>query len=80
MVLKVDSRRAKYLRALPLHHSQDEAIHDDFSIFSYQLRLTPDFVQEILSYGPELTVLEPPELKAMIVKSLTESLNNYNNL
>ncbi|MCM1110099.1 MAG: WYL domain-containing protein [Clostridium sp.] len=75
--LRVDSRRAKYFRALPLHCTQDEAIHDSFSIFTYRLRLTPDFVQEILSYGPDITVLGPPELKAMVVKSLKESLANY---
>lgn len=80
VVLKVTSRRAKYLRALPLHHSQEEAIHDEFSIFNYRLRLTPDLVQEILSYGSEITVVAPAELRAMIVESLRCSLDNYNNI
>lgn len=80
IVLKVNSRRAKYLRALPLHHSQDEAIHDDFSIFTYHLRVTPDLVQEILSYGPEIVVLEPAPLRAMIKESLKHSLDNYEQL
>lgn len=79
VVVKVTSRRAKYFRALPLHHSQDEAIHDEFSIFTFKLRITPDFVQELLSYGPELTVLEPPTLRAMMVDSLKRSLDNYKN-
>lgn len=77
VVLKVNSRRAKYFRALPLHHSQEEAIHDDFSIFSYTLKVTPDLVQELLSYGPEITVIEPRPLKAMITNSLNETLKNY---
>lgn len=77
VVIKVSSRRAKYIRALPFHHSQTEAIHDEFSIFTYRLRLTPDFVQELLSYGPEITVLEPPALRAMMIDSLNRTLDNY---
>lgn len=75
--IKTDSRQAKYIRALPLHSSQHEMIHDSYSIFDYRLRITPDFVQELLSYGPNITVLDPPELRAMIVTSLEESLANY---
>ena len=77
VVLRVTSRRAKYLRALPLHHSQEESVHDAFSIFTYRLRVTPDLVQELLSYGPDITVLEPPALRAMVIGSLTDSLRNY---
>ena len=75
--IKTDSRQAKYLRALPLHASQHELMHDTYSIFDYRLRITPDFVQELLSYGPSITVINPPELKAMIVTSLEETLANY---
>lgn len=75
--IKTDSRQAKYLRALPLHSSQQEMIHDSYSIFNYRLRITHDFVQELLSLGPAITVLNPPELKAMIITSLEESLANY---
>ena len=75
--IKTDSRQAKYFRALPLHKSQQEMIHDTYSIFNYRLRITPDFVQELLSHGPSITVLNPPELKAMVVTSLEESLANY---
>ncbi len=75
--IKTDSRQAKYLRALPLHPSQQEMIHDTYSIFNYRLRITPDFVQELLSHGPNIVVLDPPELKAMVVTSLEESLANY---
>ncbi|MDE6267595.1 MAG: WYL domain-containing protein [Muribaculaceae bacterium] len=77
VTLKVESRQAKYLRALPLHPSQEEFMHDSFSLFHYRLRLTPDFVQELLSKGPQVTVVEPPELKAMVVSQLKEALANY---
>lgn len=77
--LKVTARQAKYFRALPLHHSQEEMIHDSYSIFNYRLRLTPDFVQELLSYGPNVEVLAPAELRAMILSNLKQTLENYTN-
>lgn len=65
------------MRALPLHHSQREEIHDSFSDFHYRLRLTPDFVQEILSLGPDVKVISPPELKAMVTEALRSALDQY---
>ena len=77
VVLRTDLRQAKYFRALPLHPSQSEMVSDTYSIFSFTLRLTPDLVAELLSYGPNVTVLSPPELRAMMTQSLRESLSNY---
>lgn len=75
--IRVDSQQAKYLRELPLHHSQLEMVHDRYSIFTYRLRLTADFVSELLSYGPRITVIAPAELRAMVVTSLKDALKNY---
>lgn len=77
VVLRVDTRRAKYLRALPLHHSQREEANDGYSLFFYRLRLTADFVAEILSMGAQVTVESPRELRAMVVTHLRETLANY---
>lgn len=77
VAIRVDQLRAKYLRALPLHHSQTEVLHDQYSIFYYRMRITPDLVEEILSHGRAITVLEPPELRRMIIDSLTASLASY---
>ncbi len=77
VIIRATPRQAKYFRALPLHHTQSEMIHDRYSIFTYHLRLTPDFVQELLSHGPELTVLAPAELRAMMIDNLKQSLENY---
>lgn len=77
VVLKADTRRSKYLRTLPLHHTQREELHDNYSLFYYRLRLTPDLLAELLSMGPSITVVSPPELKAMIVDELKRSLDNY---
>lgn len=77
VVLRTDPRQAKYFRTLPLHHSQQEMVHDQYSDFSYRLKLTPDFVQELLGYGQRVLVVEPPELRAMIISSLRNTLNAY---
>ncbi|MCH5326423.1 MAG: WYL domain-containing protein [Duncaniella sp.] len=77
VVLRTDPRQAKYLRALPLHHSQREVVNDSYSLFYLRLRLTEDFIQELLSLGPRVTVVSPPELKAMMVTSLKETLRLY---
>lgn len=77
IVLRTDPLQAKYLRALPLHHSQTEALHDGFSLFYYNMRLTDDLVEHLLSYGPRVTVLQPPELRAMMVDRLRQTLQTY---
>lgn len=77
VVIRANSRRAKYLRALPLHHSQREEIHDSFSDFHYRLRLTPDLVQELLSLWSEVKVMAPPELRAMVTNALRLALEQY---
>lgn len=76
--LKVDSRQAKYFRALPLHPSQEELIHDTFSIFTYRMKISPDFVQELLSHGSKVTVLQPRELRLMVTGELQAALDRYN--
>lgn len=77
VVLKVSPREAKYLRALPLHGTQEEIIHDAYSLFIYRMRLTPDLVSEILSRGPRVQVMEPPELRLQVEKELQEALKAY---
>lgn len=77
VILRADDRQAKYLRALPLHPTQTEVVNNGYSLFRYELRLTPDFVSEILSYGPRLTVVAPEELRLMVRTQLMEALRNY---
>lgn len=63
--LKVDEFQAKYLRTLPLHHSQKEIERtDEYTIFSYFIRITFDFIQELLSLGATTEVLSPKELRS----------------
>ena len=77
IVLRVEPTQAKYFRALPLHSSQQEVVHDDYSIFSYKMRITYDLKEEIMSHGATIEVLEPNELKTLIRTELEAALKNY---
>lgn len=68
--IKTTPTQAKYLRALPLHPSQSEHTHHDYSIFTYRLKLNYELVHELLSLGAEVEIIDPPELKAMLVDEL----------
>lgn len=75
--LRTTPQQAKYFRALPFHHSQQEEIHDNYSIFTYRLKINYELVHELLSFGTAVTVLAPRELRIMITDELRSSLANY---
>ncbi|MGM9842275.1 MAG: WYL domain-containing protein [Candidatus Limisoma sp.] len=77
VLLKVEATQAKYLRALPLHSSQQEQICDGYSIFTYKVHLTYDFQQQIMSMGDKVEVVGPPQLRTMVRTSLENSLAKY---
>lgn len=63
VALKVDSWQSKYLRTLPLHHTQVEVErNEEYSIFEYRLCPSFDFRQKILSMGGAIEVLAPQKL------------------
>ena len=69
VALKVDSWQSKYLRTLPLHHTQVEVErNEEFSIFEYRLCPSFDFRQKILSMGATTEVLAPATLIAKLRK------------
>ena len=77
IVLRVEPTQAKYFRALPLHASQMEEVHDNYSVFTYSMRITYDLKEEIMSHGSSIEVLEPTELKMLIQNELKQALDNY---
>ena len=77
-MLKVDKLMAKYFRALPLHHTQMEEVHDDYSIFTYNMLISSfELRNKILSYGPQVEVMQPPALRARIITDLEDAIKNY---
>lgn len=77
IVLRVEPTQAKYLRALPLHSSQMEEVHDNYSLFTYRMRITYDLKEEIMSHGASIEVIEPKELKMLILNELKQAIDNY---
>ena len=71
--------QAKYFRALPFRHTQQEELHDRYSIFTYRLKLNYELVHEILSYGDSLKVLAHRELQLMVQTQLENTLKMYEN-
>lgn len=77
VMIQTTSTRAKYLRALPLHHSQEEEVHDFYSIFRYKLKLNYELISELMAMGPDVTVIAPRELQVMLIERLRNTLANY---
>lgn len=75
--IQTTPQQAKYLRALPLHPSQQEEVGDNGSVFTYRLKLNYELVHELLSYGSSLKVLAPRELRLMPTEELRQTLANY---
>lgn len=77
VIIQATATRAKYLRALPLHRTQTEEVHDFYSIFRYELKINYELVSELMSMGPEIVVIAPRELQLMLVERLKETIANY---
>ena len=76
--IKVSTSQANYLRSLKLHESQEEVErNEDYSIFTYYLRPTYDFMQELLWNGEEVEVLEPQWLRDEIRGRIERMLDLY---
>ena len=76
--LKVSAGQANYIRDLPLHASQEETErNEEYSIFTFNLRPTFDFQQEILMNGEDMEVLEPLWLRNEIAGKIKRMWNKY---
>ena len=77
-VLWFDAFQGKYVKSLPLHHSQ-RVLSDDENGLTIELFVhhTFDFEKEILSYGENIKVLEPSSLINTIQKRLQLVIGNY---
>lgn len=76
--IRVVPDQVKYFRTLPMHGSQRETVQEDgSSVFSYHIAPTFDFVQEILSHGADVEVLEPAELRESIADNVAGMASRY---
>ena len=76
--LKVDAGQANYIRDLKIHKSQQEAeSNSEYSIFTYCLRPTFDFQQELLWNADKVEVLEPQWLRDEMADIIQKMLDLY---
>ena len=76
--VKVMGNQREYLRTLPLHPSQQEVeTAEDYSVFTFRLRPTFDFVQELRRYGSAIEVLSPEWLREDFVAETARMAEIY---
>ena len=72
--------QVRYLRSLPLHHSQKEVATDpdeECAVFEYRLRPTWDFYSTILSRMDQLEVISPASLREEIRSTVQRIASLY---
>ena len=77
VVIKAYGQAPDYLRSLPLHESQQETDHGDgYALFSYEVKLTYDFLQLIMQQGDQVEVLAPASLREQM-RNMANTLISY---
>ena len=78
VVIRAHRWTPNYLRTLPLHHSQRELKSTaDYTDFSFDIRPTADFLNELLKHGAGIEILEPLDLREKVHQMFSEALNRY---
>ena len=78
--IRVYGVQVEYLRALPLHKSQEEVLtrfEEKYSEFTYRLCITPELTSQLLAMGDSVEVLEPMELREEIKEALSRCIERY---
>lgn len=74
VILKCYREYPKYVKSLPLHHSQEELeVEKDYTTFGYLMSPAYDFIQELLSHGDDVEVITPLWLRD-VIKEKSKSL------
>lgn len=80
IVIKAFGNHPKYLRSLPLQHSQTEIeTSADYSLFKYKIAPTYDFYQDIFSRREQVEIVSPPEVRDEFKRILNQISKPYGN-
>jgi predicted DNA-binding transcriptional regulator YafY len=78
IVLSLDAYQGKYIKTLPLHHTQQILLDNDDELqIQLTLHITHDFVMELLSLGANVKVLQPQVLIDELKAAYQEALEQY---
>lgn len=78
IILSFDPLQGKYIKSLPLHHTQQVLVDNDEEMkIKLKLCLTHDLVMELLSFGNNIKVIEPKSLADQIKQSHKKAYIQY---
>lgn len=78
VILSFSAFKGKYIKSLPLHHSQRMLVdNDDEYRISLQLYTTYDFTMELLSHGFDVKVIAPESLANELKTIQEKAYRNY---
>jgi predicted DNA-binding transcriptional regulator YafY len=77
--IKADSISAKYILSQPFHHSQKLiSEYNEYSIFQLKVFISEELIRSFLSFGGEIEVLSPANLRSLIKQRSSELFQKYN--
>ena len=72
IILKANTVAARYIKSQPIHDSQTiQKETKDFTHFELKLLISEELIRTILSYGNEIEILEPVELRNIIQERIS---------
>ncbi|TCN61628.1 helix-turn-helix transcriptional regulator [Acetobacteroides hydrogenigenes] len=78
VILSFDAHQGKYIKTLPLHHSQEVLVdNEEELVIKLQIYITFDFKMEILSYGDNVRVVKPQSFIDDIKQTYRNALKQY---
>lgn len=79
VAIKFAPHSARYIRERSWHPQQVlEDFADGSCKFSFPASSLDEVVRWLAPYGPDAVVLEPPELRTLVIESVQQTLNQYN--
>ncbi len=79
IILSFDPIQGKYIKSLPLHHSQEILVDNNKELkIKLTVFVTYDFVKELLSFGEYMKVIQPTALIDEIAKAFKQANLQYN--
>jgi predicted DNA-binding transcriptional regulator YafY len=79
ITIKANTVASRYIKSQPIHESQEiKEEGKDFTLFVLTLLISEELIRTILSYGGEIEIVEPAELRNVIQQRVSSMKNLYN--
>ena len=79
IVLRVSAEQIPYILTKPLHHTQKvrESMQNGDAIITIEVKPNFELIQQILSFGERVIVIEPERIRDLVKCRIENSLKNY---